>query len=41
MRAALDLPEPYAVATMHRPANVDDPAQAARIAAMLRGVADL
>jgi UDP-N-acetylglucosamine 2-epimerase (non-hydrolysing) len=43
-RTALGLPaapERYAVATVHRPANVDDPAQAARIAAMLRGVADL
>ncbi len=26
---------------MHRPANVDEPAQAARIAAMLRGVSEL
>jgi UDP-N-acetylglucosamine 2-epimerase (non-hydrolysing) len=34
-------PERYAVATIHRPANVDEPAQAARIAAMLRGVAEL
>ena len=41
MRAELDLPERYAVATMHRPANVDDPTQAGRIAAMLRGVAEL
>ena len=41
MREALDLPERYAVATMHRPANVDEPAQAARIAAMLRGVSEL
>ncbi|MFL5778043.1 MAG: non-hydrolyzing UDP-N-acetylglucosamine 2-epimerase [Chloroflexota bacterium] len=41
MRARLDLPERYAVATMHRPANVDGPDQAARIVAMLRGVADL
>jgi UDP-N-acetylglucosamine 2-epimerase (non-hydrolysing) len=41
MRAELDLPEAYAVATMHRPANVDDPAQADRIATMLRGVSDL
>jgi UDP-N-acetylglucosamine 2-epimerase len=41
MRAALDLPERYAVATMHRPSNVDDPEQAARIVAMLRGVADM
>ncbi len=41
MRAVLALPERYAVATMHRPANVDDPAQAARIAGMLRGVSEL
>ncbi len=41
MRTALDLPERYAVATMHRPANVDEPAQAARIATMLRGISDL
>jgi UDP-N-acetylglucosamine 2-epimerase (non-hydrolysing) len=41
MRAALDLPERYAVATMHRPANVDEPAQAARIVAMLQGVSEL
>lgn len=41
MRSALDLPERYAVATMHRPANVDEPAQAARIATMLRGISDL
>jgi UDP-N-acetylglucosamine 2-epimerase len=41
MRAALDLPERYAVATMHRPANVDEPAQAARVAAMLRAVSEL
>jgi len=39
-RTALDLPERYAVATVHRPANVDDPSQAARIATMLRAVAD-
>ena len=39
MRTALDLPERYAVATMHRPSNVDDPGQAARIVAMLDGVA--
>jgi UDP-N-acetylglucosamine 2-epimerase (non-hydrolysing) len=32
---------PYAVATMHRPGNVDDPAQAARVVAMLRGLAEL
>ena len=41
MRAALDLPERYVVATLHRPANVDEPQQAARIVEMLRGVADL
>ena len=41
MRTALDLPERYAVATMHRPSNVDDPGQAARIVAMLDGVAGL
>ncbi len=31
----------YAVATMHRPANVDSPAAAARVVAMLHGVSDL
>ena len=36
----LGLPGRYAVATMHRPANVDDPAKAARVVAMLRGVAE-
>jgi UDP-N-acetylglucosamine 2-epimerase len=41
MRAVLDLPERYAVATMHRPANVDDHAQAGRIAKMLVGVSEL
>ncbi|HEU5205209.1 MAG TPA: UDP-N-acetylglucosamine 2-epimerase (non-hydrolyzing) [Candidatus Limnocylindrales bacterium] len=41
MRAALGLPERYAVATLHRPANVDAPAQAGRIVDMLRGVAEL
>jgi UDP-N-acetylglucosamine 2-epimerase (non-hydrolysing) len=40
MRARLVLEGPYAVATMHRPANVDDPASAARVAGMLRAVAD-
>jgi UDP-N-acetylglucosamine 2-epimerase (non-hydrolysing) len=44
-RARVDLglppaPARYAVATMHRPANVDDPDQAARIAGMLRAVSD-
>jgi UDP-N-acetylglucosamine 2-epimerase (non-hydrolysing) len=41
MRARLDLPERYAVATMHRPGNVDHPAKAARVVAMLQGVAAL
>ncbi len=41
IRERLRLPDRYAVATMHRPANVDDPAAAARVAAMLRGVATL
>ena len=40
-RATFDLPERYAVATMHRPANVDEPAQAARIATMLREISEL
>lgn len=40
-RASMDLPPRYAVATMHRPANVDDPAQAARIATMLLAVSEL
>ena len=40
MRARLDLPEAYAVATMHRPANVDEPAHARRIVDMLGAVAD-
>ncbi|HEV7604179.1 MAG TPA: UDP-N-acetylglucosamine 2-epimerase (non-hydrolyzing) [Candidatus Limnocylindrales bacterium] len=41
MRTALDLPERYAVATMHRPGNVDEASQAARVVAMLRGVSEL
>jgi UDP-N-acetylglucosamine 2-epimerase (non-hydrolysing) len=41
VRQRLGIESPYAVATMHRPANVDGPAQARRIVAMLRGVADL
>ena len=36
MRVRLGLPGPYAVATMHRPANVDHPAEAARVVGMLR-----
>lgn len=38
-RAALDLPDTYAVATIHRPANVDDAAAAAQIVAMLTALA--
>ena len=30
MRAAMALPDRYAVATMHRPANVDDPGAGGR-----------
>jgi len=38
-RAALGLVGPYAVATLHRPANVDDPASARLLVGMLRAVA--
>jgi UDP-N-acetylglucosamine 2-epimerase (non-hydrolysing) len=38
---ALGVPERYAVATIHRPGNVDDPGQAARMVAMLHRVAHL
>jgi len=41
MRERLGLPDRYAVATIHRPANVDRPEQAARISSMLRSVARL
>jgi UDP-N-acetylglucosamine 2-epimerase (non-hydrolysing) len=41
MRSRLSLPDRYAVATMHRPANVDDPAKAGRVVAMLQGVGAL
>ena len=41
-RAALGVPDgPYAVATLHRPANVDTPEAAARLVAMIDGVAQL
>lgn len=40
-RAQLGLEGPYGVATLHRPANVDDPATAGRIVAAVRGVAEL
>ena len=38
-RLGLDLPGGYAVATVHRPANVDDPVAAARLVDGLRAVA--
>ncbi|MBT0994615.1 UDP-N-acetylglucosamine 2-epimerase (non-hydrolyzing) [Cellulomonas sp. DKR-3] len=39
--AALGLPdEPYAVATLHRPGNVDDPADVAALVAAVHAVAD-
>jgi UDP-N-acetylglucosamine 2-epimerase (non-hydrolysing) len=41
IRERLDLPASYAVATMHRPSNVDDPARAAEVVAMLDGIAAL
>ena len=40
-RARFGLTGDYAVATVHRPANVDDPAAAARIVAALRAVGEL
>ncbi|WP_084468985.1 non-hydrolyzing UDP-N-acetylglucosamine 2-epimerase [Nocardiopsis trehalosi] len=40
LRARLDLPDAYVAATLHRPANVDDPAIVARLAARLHEVAD-
>jgi UDP-N-acetylglucosamine 2-epimerase (non-hydrolysing) len=39
--AELGIDEPYVVATLHRPSNVDDPVQAAAIVAALHEVADL
>ena len=41
LREQFELPEHYAVATLHRPSNVDEPEQAARIVAMLRELASL
>jgi UDP-N-acetylglucosamine 2-epimerase (non-hydrolysing) len=38
-RARHDLNGPYGVATLHRPANVDDPLAAARLVAALRDIA--
>ncbi len=40
-RAAHGLPERYVLATLHRPANVDDPATAGALVGHLHGVADL
>ncbi|RCV54329.1 non-hydrolyzing UDP-N-acetylglucosamine 2-epimerase [Marinitenerispora sediminis] len=40
LRSRLDLPETYLTATLHRPANVDDPATVARLVARLHEVAD-
>ncbi len=39
-RRRLGLPERYAVATLHRPANVDDPGQARRVVAALAEVGE-
>ena len=39
-RAGLGLPDRYVVATLHRPANVDDPAAAAALVLALHEVAD-
>ncbi len=40
VRRAHDLPERYGLATLHRPANVDDPAVAERIVGALRKVGE-
>ncbi|MFC4560589.1 non-hydrolyzing UDP-N-acetylglucosamine 2-epimerase [Nocardiopsis mangrovi] len=40
LRTRLDLPAKYVAATLHRPANVDDPDTVARLAARLHEVAD-
>ncbi len=41
MRRRLDLPAAYAVATLHRPSNVDDPARAREVVSMLWAVAEV
>ena len=41
VRAAFALPDRYAVATLHRPSNVDQPEQVAQLVRALHGVADL
>jgi UDP-N-acetylglucosamine 2-epimerase (non-hydrolysing) len=40
-RAAVGVGERYAVVTLHRPSNVDDPASAGRVVAALEGLAGL
>ncbi|QBI52475.1 UDP-2,3-diacetamido-2,3-dideoxy-D-glucuronate 2-epimerase [Streptomonospora litoralis] len=40
LRERLDLPDSYVAATLHRPANVDDPEVVARLVARLHEVAD-
>ncbi|GAB3208843.1 UDP-N-acetylglucosamine 2-epimerase (non-hydrolysing) [Marinactinospora thermotolerans DSM 45154] len=40
LRGTRDLPDTYVAATLHRPANVDDPATVARLVARLHEVAD-
>lgn len=41
LSARLDLPRRYVAATLHRPANVDDPGTVARLTARLHEIADL
>jgi UDP-N-acetylglucosamine 2-epimerase (non-hydrolysing) len=41
VRKEYDLPERYVLATMHRPANVDDPETAASLVGRLHAIADL
>lgn len=41
VRSEFALPDRYAVATLHRPSNVDSPAQVAELVAALHGVADM
>ncbi|WP_338086945.1 non-hydrolyzing UDP-N-acetylglucosamine 2-epimerase [Nocardiopsis alba] len=41
LRARLDLPERYVAATLHRPANVDDPDSVARLTGRLHEIADI
>jgi UDP-N-acetylglucosamine 2-epimerase (non-hydrolysing) len=40
-RARLSLPDSYVLATLHRPANVDDPASVAELVKAVHAVADL